>query len=696
MPAQTSFALRRLQTLNAHVYAPLRRTGTGRITNGPWTCASCRSSQLSASSYNSTLIRRSFSASSKRYTNPNQNGSSSSNTNGNGKTSNARRTMLLAAGGGAATAGVLAFGDDIKYTYEAVERTGRVATALAACVNDYRKTLNAREKIEDPEEKQRLLRECHQRCADRTLEVLEKSGGIFIKLGQHLVSTPGGQIYRKMGEQMLTNNNNQSAMNYLLPPEWTTTFIPLQDKCPVSSFESIERMFLEDTGTSLWDYFSEFSREPIGAASLAQVHLATIKETGQRVAVKVQHPSLQRWAPLDMRLTATTFKTLKYFFPEYDLEWLSSEVEISLPKELDFTCEAENARRTAAHFAQAAPQLPLLIPDVLWARKRLLVMACESGHRLDDLAYMDAHGIDRDEVSATLAHIFNEMIFGEGAPLHCDPHGGNIAIRHNPNPSSSSQSNRQSKSKSSKSNFDIILYDHGLYRDIPLPLRRSYAKLWLAIISGDIPKMKQYVYEVAGIGEDKFPLFASAITGRDFINVVSATDSGGVLKPKEASEQKSMSTALQEGLIVDLVQMLGQVPRIILLILKTNDLTRALDESLHTSQGPVRQFLILARYCMRTVFYERLEEIRRLGSVWSPANAARVVGAWWEYARVEVKLEVFELWLRVKRALGLGGYTLGGPGQQQMVPVGKKGQKRLEKEVERELEVGAKAAAASA
>ncbi|KAK3956982.1 ABC1 family-domain-containing protein [Pseudoneurospora amorphoporcata] len=656
MPAQASFpsqlaALRRLQTLNAHVYAPLRRTGTGRITNGSWTCASCRSSQLSASSsYNSTLARRTFATSSKRYSNQSSNRSSSSSSNTSGKTNNGRRTMLLAAGGGAAaTAGLLAFGDDVKYTYEAVERTGRVATALAACVNDYRKTLNLREKIEhDPEEKQRLLKECHQRCADRTLEVLEKSGGIFIKLGQHL-----------------------SAMNYLLPPEWTTTFIPLQDKCPVSSFESIERMFLEDTGTSLWDYFSEFSREPIGAASLAQVHLATIKETGQRVAVKVQHPSLQRWAPLDMRLTATTFKTLKYFFPEYDLEWLSSEVEISLPKELDFTCEAENARRTAAHFAQAAPQLPLLIPDVLWAKKRLLVMACESGHRLDDLAYMDSHGIDRDEVSATLAHIFNEMIFGEGAPLHCDPHGGNIAIRHNP-----------SKSDRGKTNFDIILYDHGLYRDIPLPLRRSYAKLWLAIIDGDVPRMKQYAYEVAGIGEDKFPLFASAITGRDFINVVSATKSGGVMKPKEASEQKSMSTALQEGMIVDLVQMLGQVPRIILLILKTNDLTRALDESLHTRQGPVRQFLILARYCMRTVFYERLEEIRKLGSVWSnPNKMVKLVGAWWELARVEVKVQVFELWLRVKRALGLGGNVLG----QQQVPVGKKGQKRLAKEVEREI-----------
>ena len=424
-------------------------------------------------------------------------------------------------------------------------------------------------------------------------------------------------------------------MNYLLPSEWTTTFIPLQDRCPVSSLASIEDMFREDTGEDLWDYFSEFSAEPIGAASLAQVHLATIKATGQKVAVKVQHPVLQRWAPMDMANTSLTFRTIKRFFPEYDLEWLSRETELSIPQELDFRCEAENARRTQEHFAQI-PHLPLVIPEVIWAQKRILVMACETGKRLDDLAYMDRSGIDRDEVSATLARIFNEMIFGDNAPLHCDPHGGNIAIRLN-----------ESRDRRSKANFDIVLYDHGLYRDIPQDLRRSYAKMWLAIIDGDMPRMKKYVSEVAGVGEDKFPLFASAITGRDFSVVQSS-----IMKPKEASEQKSMSTQLAEGMLADLVQMLGQVPRIILLILKTNDLTRSLDESLHTRQGPVRQFLILARYCMRTVFHEQLEEIRKLGSPLWPTNAIRVVKAWLGFVRVEMKLEVFEMWLGLKRMLG--------------------------------------------
>lgn len=430
-------------------------------------------------------------------------------------------------------------------------------------------------------------------------------------------------------------------MNYLLPAEWTTTFIPLQDKCPVSSFESIEEMFRKDTGSELWDYFSEFSTEPIGAASLAQVHLATIKETGQKVAVKVQHPSLQQWAKLDMSLTTFTFSMLKRFFPEYDLEWLSSEIEVSLPLELNFVCEAENSRRTKEHFSHI-PELPLVIPNVIWAKRRILVMACEAGRRLDDLDYLDSEGIDRDEVSATLARVFNEMIFGDDAPLHCDPHGGNIAIRKN-------------TSRRRGANFDLILYDHGLYRDIPQSLRRSYAKMWLAIIDGDIERMKKYVNEVAGIGEDQFPLFASAITGRDF-SVVSSS----ITAPKDAAEQQSMSGALQDGLLVDLVQMLGQVPRIILLILKTNDLTRSLDENLHTRQGPARQFLILARYCMRTVFYEQLEEIRACGSLYWPPNALRLLAAWLGYVRVGAKLEAFELWIRVKRVLGYqNGIDLG-------------------------------------
>ncbi|TVY50037.1 ABC1 family protein-like protein [Lachnellula occidentalis] len=520
-----------------------------------------------------------------------------------------RQVLLAAAATGTIGATALAFSDDVKHVVKGMERTGRVITTLGVCVNDYRTTLNQNEKEENEAEKDQTLKACHKRCADRTLKVLEKNGSIFIKLGQHL-----------------------SAMNYLLPLEWTTTFIPLQDKCPVSSFESIEAMFVHDTGEQLSDYFSDFDTVPIGAASLAQVHLATVKESGQKVAVKVQHPSLAEWIGLDMALTRFTFSTLKKFFPEYDLEWLSSEMDVSLPQELDFALEGQNAIRAKEYFSHI-PELPLVIPDVLWAKKRILVMENVSGHRPDDLEYLDANGIDRDEVSAALAHIFNEMIFGTGAPLHCDPHGGNLAIRKN--------TSRRG------GNFDVILYDHGLYRDIPLELRRSYAKMWLAVIDADETRMRKYAKEVANIDDEQFPLFASAITGRDYRIVTTS-----IAAARSEGEKKHINDALGEGMLQQLVQMLGQVPRIILLILKTNDLTRSLDENLHTRQGPVRTFLILARYCSRTVFEEQVEELRANGSLLWPRNMIGLLGAWMYYFRVEVKLEIFEAWLSLKRAVG--------------------------------------------
>lgn len=214
---------------------------------------------------------------------------------------------------------------------------------------------------------------------------------------------------------------------------------------------------------------------------------------------------------------------------------------------------------------------PLVVPDVKWGLKRILVMENVSGHRTDDLEYLDSNEIDRDEVSAALARIFNEMIFGD-TPLHCDPHGGNIAIRKN-------NSRR-------KPNFDIILYDHGLYRDIPKQLRRDYAKLWLAVIDADENEMRRYAYDVAGITDAQFPLFASAITGRDYRAVTRS-----VISSRSDEEKEEISGAMGEGMLqqvmpfslcpksldltdlTKLVQLLGKVPRIILLILKTNDLS---------------------------------------------------------------------------------------------------------------------------
>ncbi|KAG0156830.1 hypothetical protein PDIDSM_4011 [Penicillium digitatum] len=232
--------------------------------------------------------------------------------------------------------GAVTFSDQVEHAFQAAKRSGRVVGTLAVCINDYRITL--KRDASSPEEHNALISACHKRCAERTLRVLEKNGSIFIKLGQHL-----------------------SSMGYLLPIEWTSTFIPLQDRCPVSSIESIGELFRKDTGQDMNELFSSFESTPIGAASLAQVHIATLKDTGQKVAVKVQHPALDEWVPLDLALTRFTFSMLKRFFPDYDLEWLSKEMDLSLPQELDFRREAQNATHASEYF-QKHSDTPLVIP----------------------------------------------------------------------------------------------------------------------------------------------------------------------------------------------------------------------------------------------------------------------------------------------------------------------------------------------
>ncbi|PPJ60416.1 hypothetical protein CBER1_11486 [Cercospora berteroae] len=439
---------------------------------------------------------------------------------------------------------------------------------------------------------------------------MEQNGSIFIKLGQHLTS-----------------------LNYLLPSEWCDTFIPLQDKCPVSSYGSIEEMVHHDTGKRLEDYFSEFAAEPIGAASLAQVHIARLKENGEKVAVKVQHPGLDEWAALDMWLTTNTFRTLRYWFPNYDLTWLSDEMEVSLPQELDFRQEGKNAKKMKDYFSKIKGT-PLIIPEVYSAERRILVMEYITGHRPDDLEFLDANGISRDEVSAALANIFNEMIFGKNAPLHCDPHGGNMAIRLNPN-------------KRKPRNFDVILYDHGLYRDIPDHLRKAYAHMWLAVLDTDLPRMRKYAYEIAGIGDEDFPIFASAVTGRDY----GVVERGVAAQHRNDEEKRSLSEQMGQDLVEKIVGLLGRVPRVILLILKTNDLTRSLDENLHTTQGPMRSFMILARYAARCVWEEQKESIS--GSVFWPKNFFTLSLGLLEYTKVVLKLRIYEYYLSARRRLGL-------------------------------------------
>lgn len=461
------------------------------------------------------------------------------------------------------------FHDYSQYIIFTSKRVTVVGQATVRCFYHYKRTLN--KTFESRELRTIELERCHKRCALITLHALQSNGGIFIKLGQHI-----------------------GAMTYLLPRQWTETMIPLQDQCPESPLSSIEEMFKEDLGQKMDEIFEDVDSEPIGVASLAQVYKGTMKGSMQKVAIKCQHPELEDYIPVDVWLTRTVFRCLDIVFPEYPLTWLGDELQSSIYDELDFSKEAQNAINTARYFEKFKKQTALRVPDVIKAGKRILIMEYLEGRRLDDLEYIDSNNISRSEVSSCLSHIFNNMIFTPNVGLHCDPHGGNLAIRVVP------------KTNKGKHNFEIILFDHGLYRYPDTKTRRDYAKFWLALLDRDQDGMKKYAKKFANIEEDEFPLFAAAISGRS-IDFALNYD---ISKRRSNEEVKQMTRGLIEGtFLADIMGILSHIPKIVLLILKTNDLTRYLDECLQNPLGPERTFLIMSQYCAKTVFDEDIEDL---------------------------------------------------------------------------------------
>jgi aarF domain-containing kinase len=79
------------------------------------------------------------------------------------------------------------------------------------------------------------------------------------------------------------------------------TFRPLQDKCTPTAYEDVEILFKTDMGQPIDEIFEDFVPEPIGVASLAQVHVGRYRATGEEVAIKLQHPSLIEFAQIDMK-----------------------------------------------------------------------------------------------------------------------------------------------------------------------------------------------------------------------------------------------------------------------------------------------------------------------------------------------------------------------------------------------------------
>ncbi|KAG1450266.1 hypothetical protein G6F56_008401 [Rhizopus delemar] len=496
--------------------------------------------------------------------------------------------------------------DQFRHVMKALERcsiAGAVGTHVAY---DYYRTLSRDYTSET--EAEEAKRVCHQRSAERVLAGIQRLGGIYVKLGQHI-----------------------SVMQYILPNEWCQTMAVLQDRCEATCPEDIQKLFISDYGLPMDDVFEEFDWTPLGVASLAQVHRAKLKkeitEKDEWVAVKLQHPYLDEYCKVDMETVSFIIEIVKKVFPEFGFGWLADEMRESLPKELDFVHEAKNAQRVQANFYEDCirNEFSLVVPTVIWAKRRIMCMEFITGARIDNLDYMKQHNIDPAVVSKELTRVFSEMIFVHGF-VHCDPHPGNVFVRPAKDP------------KHSKYNFDLVLLDHGLYRDLSSELRSNYAHLWTSLIKGDEKGIREYSFKVAGT--EGYQLFACMLTGREW-KTISQSDLNTTRTEEEVDR-------ISEGAIdrfVEVADILGRLPRAVLLLLKTNDLLRHVDEKLSDVHDERITYAIMGFYCSKAVWLDTkrhiLEKIRMFGL--SFYLFRQLVRAWWQHESLAYSLWLYQL-----------------------------------------------------
>jgi ubiquinone biosynthesis protein len=232
-----------------------------------------------------------------------------------------------------------------------------------------------------------------------------------------------GPTYIKLGQIV-------SAGEGIFPPELVAEFRQCRDEVPAETWDDVRRVVEEDLGRPLKAVFSEFVTTPVAAASIAQVHEATLR-TGEEVVVKVQRPRVAEMVRLDLHAMSWIAPKLIGRIPVSALANPPAIVELfadTIVEELDFRLEAQNMldiARVLAETGQRSVIVPRPHPDLI--TRRVLVMERLHGHNFDDVESIKRAGVDMKAVirAGMITTLEGSMLYGV---FHGDLHAGNMFI----------------------------------------------------------------------------------------------------------------------------------------------------------------------------------------------------------------------------------------------------------------------------
>ncbi|MCZ6880986.1 MAG: ubiquinone biosynthesis regulatory protein kinase UbiB [Gammaproteobacteria bacterium] len=230
-----------------------------------------------------------------------------------------------------------------------------------------------------------------------------------------------GPIFVKFGQALSTRRD-------LLPLDIADELAMLQDRVPSFPSSVAKAMAEKAYGQSLDDVFDRFDDEPLAAASIAQVHKATLK-SGEEVIVKILRPGVEAQIRQDLDVLHALARLAQRHWPEarrlrpVDVV---NEYEKTVIDELDMMREAANAAQLKRNFADSDK---LYVPEIFWkyCRPDILVMERISGVPISDMDTLNAAGTDMRKLAENGVEIFFTQVFKHNF-FHADMHPGNIFV----------------------------------------------------------------------------------------------------------------------------------------------------------------------------------------------------------------------------------------------------------------------------